>query len=288
MKKLVSVIITTKNEGKNIRRLLKSIKSQTYKSIEVIVVDFGSSDNTKRIARKFTDKVFNAGRERSAQRNYGAQKSHGAYFLFLDADMELTSRVVEDCVRVAAKSSLGVLVIPETTVGNGLIPRIRRFEREMYMGNSEIEVARFFKRDIFFEFGGYDLDLTGPEDYDLPYRVSKKYRIGRAKEYILHHEEGLTLGRLLKKKYYYANKGASYAKKHPELIAKQGTILFRRVYIKNWRKFLLNPFIGTAFVVVRILETIWAVTGYINAVGFIDFVKTMPAVFKKPVIDKLK
>jgi len=55
---LVSIVITTKNEEKNIENCLKSIVNQTYKNIEIIVVDNNSSDSTKEISLKYTDKVF--------------------------------------------------------------------------------------------------------------------------------------------------------------------------------------------------------------------------------------
>jgi len=58
MQDLVSIIITTKNEEKNIENCLKSIKLQTYSNIEIIVVDNNSSDQTKEISQKYTDKVL--------------------------------------------------------------------------------------------------------------------------------------------------------------------------------------------------------------------------------------
>lgn len=281
MDHLVSVIIPAYNEEKNIKRLLMSLKNQSYKNLEIIVVDDGSSDATIEVSKRFTPKIYKEKHaERSVQRNYGAKVSRGEYLVFLDADMELTPKVIEDCVVTVNKSNLKALTIPESTIGDGFIPKIRRFEREMYERDPTIELARFFERKVFFEFGGYDLRLTGPEDYDLPYRISKKYKIGRSKEYILHHEERLTLDKLLKKKFYYASRGALYAQKHPELIPIQGTIIFRKAYLRHWKKFLNDPFIGLAFICVRLLETVWAIAGYISAVGFINFVKTLPKLFK--------
>jgi glycosyltransferase involved in cell wall biosynthesis len=272
----VSIIIPTFNEKKNIGRLLLSIKSQTYKNIETIVVDDGSKDKTVAIAKKYSAKVFSRKHaERSAQRNYGAEKSSGKYLLFLDADMELTELVVERCVKTIIKTKTAGITIAERTVGEGIIPKIRNFEREMYMGDPTIEVPRFFDKKIFFEFGGYDLRLTGPEDYDLPYRIGKKYKLSRTNEYILHHEEGATLMKLLKRKYYYASKGAVYASKHPELIATQGNTLIRGAYFRNWKKFLISPVLGILFISVRILETIWAVAGYISVVGFLGFLRSL-------------
>jgi len=82
------------------------------------------------------------------------------------------------------------------------------------------------------------------------------------------------------KKYYYAKKGAYYAVKHPKLVKIQGTILFRKVYLKNWRKFLGDPITGLTFIAVRFLETIWAIAGFISAVGIFKFVKILGGLFK--------
>ena len=266
MRDKVSIIIPTFNEERNIGRLLVSIKIQTYKNIEVIVVDDESTDKTVEIAKRYNAKVYSRKHsERSAQRNFGAEKSDGEFVFFIDADMELSKRVIEDALGTIDSGKYKLLVIPEKTVGNNFIAKVRAFEREMYMGDLTIEVARFFDKKVFYEFGGYDLDLTGPEDYDLPYRISKKYKIGRSHEYILHHEESATLARLLKRKYYYAREGAKYAKKHPELIFSQGNLLFRAAYLRSWKKFILKPFIGISFIFVRILETLWALAGYVSS-----------------------
>ncbi len=273
---VVSIIIPAKNEEKNIGRLLQSIKKQSYSKIETIVIDDGSLDSTVTVAKKYTKLVFERNHaERSAQRNFGARKANGNYLLFLDADMELTTKVVEDGVKIFKKTNTKAITIAEKTVGDNLIAQIRAFEREMYMNDETIEVARFFDKKVFFEFGGYDLKLTGPEDYDLPYRISKKYKLGRSNQYILHHEEGVTLHKLLKKKYYYASKGALYAKKHPELIKTQGNLFFRKAYFKNWRKFVDAPIIGAFFIFVRILESIWAVAGFVSAVGIMGFFRAI-------------
>lgn len=271
----VSVIITTKNEEKNIGRILQSIKNQSYKNIETVVVDNNSTDKTVEISKEFTSKVYIKGPERSAQRNYGVKQSEGKYVLIVDADMELSDRVVESCLEnIKTKKAL---IVPERTVGGGFMAEVRKFEREMYMGDSTIEVARFFPREVFLEFDGYDLNLTGTEDYDLPKRIMDKYgkeSIGWAKEWILHHESGLTLIKQLKKKYYYASKSALYAKKHPDLVSTQGNMLIRRAYFKNWKKFLQKPHLGIAFVFTKTFETAAAILGFINAVGVIEFIKT--------------
>lgn len=277
MKIKVSVIITTKNSAQTLGKLLQSIIKQTYSNLEIILVDNHSDDETIEIAKKYTKKVFTKGPERSAQRNFGTHKARGEYLLFLDADMELNRNVIKECIELS--NAFKVIVIPEKTVGKGLLQDIRRFEREMYEGNLSVELARFYAKKVFEKSGGFDKKLTGPEDYDLFYRITKKYPAGRIKSYILHHEEGLTLSKLLQKKFYYARQGAYYGEKHPELIKTQGNLLFRKAYLKHWQKFIKNPVIGMSFLFTRILETIFAVAGYISAVGFWHFVKRLFKMF---------
>lgn len=278
----ISIIVPCYNEEKNIGRLLDSINGQTYKNIESIVVD-SSRDKTAKIAKDKGAIVvkFRKRTERSIQRNAGAKKAKGKYLVFLDADMELSPKVIESCVKTISGSKYKALVIPEKTVGNNYLNKIRAFEREMYEGDLSIEVARFFERKVFNEFKGYDEKITGAEDYDLPKRISSKYKIGRSKRYIFHHEEALDLWTQLKKKYYYASKSAIYAKKHPDLVATQGNLLFRKAYFRNWRKFLNSPVLGISFIVVRVLEASAAVLGYISAVGVVEFAKTFVSMFKK-------
>ncbi len=93
MKPLVSAIITTKNEERNIENCLQSIKNQTYpqEKIEIIVVDNHSSDSTGKIAKKFTDKVCNKAPGRSAFRREGHSRNNRAFVGFL-AEERLTLR----------------------------------------------------------------------------------------------------------------------------------------------------------------------------------------------------
>lgn len=264
---LISVIITTKNEEANIKRFLMSLKNQTTKDFETIIVDNHSTDKTVEIANKFTDRIYLKGPERSAQRNLGVEKAKGKYVLIVDADMEFSPGVLGSCLD--SIKNYKALIIPEKTVGNNFMANIRKFEREMYMGDATIEVARFFVKEVFCELGGYDLSLTGTEDYDLPKRIMDKYgrnSIGWAKQWIFHHEDGLTLIKQLKKKFYYAEKSVLYVKKHPDLILIQGNMLIRLAYIRNWKKFLQRPLLASTFVFIKVLENSAAVLGFFKGI----------------------
>jgi glycosyltransferase involved in cell wall biosynthesis len=184
MKPLVSIIITTKNEEKNIGHCLESIKRQTYPAdrIEIIVVDNHSSDATKKTARKFTKKIYDLGPERSAQRNYGMlQKARGKYVMYLDADMILSSTVVEKAVE-RLKGGFVALYIPEVVVGNSYFSRVRRFERSFYDG-TVIDCVRIIEKEAFKKVGGFDPDMTGPEDWDLDKKIRKQGKVAVLEKY---------------------------------------------------------------------------------------------------------
>jgi len=252
---LVSVVLTTKNEEKNIDRFCESVKNQTYSKIELIVVDNNSSDKTQELARKYTDKVYTKGPERSAQRNYAVEVSSGDYVLILDADMELSETVVEECVSTVRENvNIKAIVIPEKTTGEGFWGKCKVLERDFYYleGDPDIEAARFFDKSVFLEMGGYDESISGGgEDWDLPERVYEKYPVRhRIQAFIIHHEGYIKLRDLLKKKFYYAKTAPKYVKKQKVSIIGPKTLFFLRpVFYRHWRLWLNDPVVsvGTWF-----------------------------------------
>ncbi len=266
--RLVSVIVTTKNEEKNISRLLNSIKKQTYFPIEIIVVDNNSTDGTQRVARQFTRKVVNFGPERSAQRNFGIMKSTGKFFIFLDADMELSPKVITDCVDTVSKDKkIGAVVIPEQSIARTFWEKVKAFERSFYVeeGDNTIEAARFFKKEAYTKAGGYDESITGPEDWDLPETVKDLgYKICRIKSKIFHYERISSPISLAKKKFYYALGSHRYIKKRNISIISPKTIYFLRpVFYKKWKKLISNPVLTIAMLIMFLFELGGGGTGYL-------------------------
>jgi len=263
---LVSVIIPTKNSEEFLVDCLESIKKQTYKDVEIIVVDNNSTDRTKKLASKYTKLVFNKGPERSAQRNFGAIKSTGDYLLFIDSDMELSKKAVEECVSKIKKST--GIIIPEKDMGEGFWAKCKALERSFYIGVDWIEAARFFPKEVFYEFKGYDEMQTGTEDSDFPQRIKDKFgenSILRINSFIYHHEGKLSLFDTLKKRLYYAKTSNAYTnrKSNEEYFKKQSSILQRyKLYFSDPRKLFKNPFLGLGVLFMKTLEFgVWGI-GY--------------------------
>lgn len=264
-KPLVSIIITTKNSARTIGKLLKSIKDQSYRRIEIILVDNKSSDNTVGLTKKYTKLVFQKGPERSAQRNFGAKKSSGDYLLFIDSDMVLTKDVVKECVeKITKEKLLGAIVVPEKSFGNGFWTQAKIFEREINEGEDYLEAARFFPKKIFEQFNGYDESLTGPEDWDLPQKILKKYKISRIRSLIFHDEGSHTLLGLARKKYYYGLSAHRYLKNQKMNIINPRIIYFLRPsFYRNWKKLLSHPIQTIGMLIMLSAETVGGGLGYL-------------------------
>jgi glycosyltransferase involved in cell wall biosynthesis len=266
MNPLVSVIIPTKNSEKFLEKCLDSIKNQTYQNIEIIVVDNNSTDKTKEIAQKFTDKVFNRGPERSAQRNFGVSQSDGDYVLIIDSDMVLSERVIESCVeKIQANKNIKGVIIPEESFGEGFWSECKKLERSFYIGVEWMEAARFFRKDIYRKTGGYDESMVGGEDWDLSQRIEKEGKIDRINDFIFHNEGKIDLFKTIKKKFYYAREFTNYAGKNKdgEQFKKQTRIFNRyKLFFSQPKKLFKNPILGFGMLFMKTCEFGFGGAGY--------------------------
>ena len=210
---VVSVIVTTKNEEQNIGACLESLLHQSMPHLEMIVVDNFSEDKTTAIAQEYGAKIFQFGPERSAQRNFGVEKSKGKYILYLDADMRLYPKVIEECVnRCEADAEITGIYIPEIIVGKGFWIKVRRFERSFYDG-TVIDAVRFVPKTVFQKVGGFDILFTGPEDWDFDKKIRGLGKTIVAEANLEHDEGNFDFQHYLGKKSYYSKGFNMYTEK---------------------------------------------------------------------------
>lgn len=267
---LVSVIIPTKNSARTLDKCLKSIQDQTYPNIEIILVDNNSTDNTKEIAKKYTNKVFNKGPERSAQTNYGVKKSSGEYVYKIDSDFILEKEVVAQCIQKIKEGCDAVVVhnSPDTSVS--WIAKVRKFEVDMYKYDITHSSARFVSKEVYQAINGFNEQITAGEDYDFQNKLNRAgYKTGFIDAEALHLGEPKYLIPHLKKYFDYGKDFINFQKENKEESSKQ-LGLFRSVYFKHWKKFIMNPFMSILFICYTALKYLSGGLGFAYAKIFIN------------------
>lgn len=132
----LSVIILTKNEAKRIKTCLESVKWAE----EIIVVDDQSTDETVKIARQYTDKVFiNKMKDFSSQREFALRHAQGNWVLYVDADERVTPALRAEVLEITRNDSG-----KNTAIAAYFVPR-----RNIFLGKEQKvdKVERLFKRE---------------------------------------------------------------------------------------------------------------------------------------------
>lgn len=267
----VSVIVPTRNSIRTIEDTLKSIKNQTYKNTETIVVDQESTDGTLELAKKYTNKVLTNKPDSfysapPVSRNMGAKVSKGKYIFNIDSDMRLSKNLVEACVNKMEKDNkILALKVHEKDIGEGFWSRAKKLERRFYVGFDVIEAARFIRKSAFDRLGGYDESLRSAEDWDMSKRIESEGKIDDVKPFITHNLGKMSYWYQIKKKFDYGLTIESILKKHKFNTKKMTEMVVREVYFKNWKLFLQDPIGTLGFLILRPSELVAYVAGLIWA-----------------------
>ena len=261
---LVSIIIPTLNSGQYLEKCLKSIKSQSYKNVEIIVVDNCSSDNTRIIATKYADMCLIKGPERSAQINFGVRKSSGKYIYRVDSDFVLDECVVEDSVRKCENEYFDAVCVQNFSDPNvSFWSKVRKLERDCYADEQLNIAASFLRRDVFEAINGFDEELVAGDDYDLHNRIIKGgYKITRIEAVELHLGEPRSLQDIARKHYYYGKTLVNFVKKNRGTASNQLSPL-RPGFAKNWKKFLKQPDVTVGFFIYQFVRSFSAGVGFL-------------------------
>ena len=265
---LVSIIIPTYNSGKTIAQCLQSIKTQTHKNIETLIIDGGSTDNTLKIAEDFGCKIFVLnGKERSPSINFGMGKSIGKYVYRVDSDVIIDSNLVKEALykcEVEGYDAISVFWSPDSTIS--FWAKVRKLEKDCYKEDLLYSGARFFRRDVFESIGGFDENLVAGEDYDLYNRLAKTtFKIGIIKSQELHIGEPKSILNIIRKNYYYGKTLKHFLNQNKVKGLKQISPM-RGPLLRNWKKFLMHPVLLIGFIIYEILVYSSSITGLVVSV----------------------
>lgn len=212
---LVSVIIPSKNSRRTIADCLSSVISQSYKPVEIIVVDSFSTDSTKEIAERMGALVMSYGGGRSAQKNLGAKYAKGKYLYFVDADFILEPDVITNCVE-AIEGADGVVIRNQDIARGSRASRLIAARRKVLSYDPLNVAVRFVRKEVFDRLGGFDSDLYVAMDTDFHRRFllrGFKMQYSHAREW--HLGSPVNLKGLLEHNLYYSPNLLKSTSKHP-------------------------------------------------------------------------
>lgn len=187
---LVSVVIATYNMGQHLPHAITSVLEQTYRNLELHIVDDGSTDNTREVVARFNaDPRLNYIRQSNAgqtvAKNRGIAESRGELIAFCDADdLWKPDKLTLQVPLFAARASVGLVysnvcvLLPDGTI----VPNEQAIERPsgvvldaLFKYNFVPFGTAIVRRSCIEELGSFDVSLRMSIDWEMWLRVATRY-----------------------------------------------------------------------------------------------------------------
>jgi glycosyltransferase involved in cell wall biosynthesis len=200
----VSVIIPAYNRYAYIRRAIESVLNQSYKDIELIVVDDGSTDNTREILEDYEPRMLllehegGANKGQSAAINLGLQNAQGEYIAILDSDdCWETNKIELQIAYLQQNPDVGLVY------GNGIaVDENGEYLYDIYKPNHEeknipssllvdcyffVPTNSLFRAEILELTGGFDESLRTAQDHDMGIRIAEVTKLAYINNSLFHY-----------------------------------------------------------------------------------------------------
>ena len=194
MNNLVSIVTPTFNRAYILTTAIKSILSQTYKNWEMIIIDDGSTDNTKELVLSFEDKrikyLYQKNAGPSAARNKAPLTAKGEWIAYLDSDNELLPNYLEVMIDWITKNPSALYVLPkgrrtlELYENDKLVKLIDDTEdfpknltiKDIFMRKLHFDVNGFMhSRRIFEEGIRWDEKISRMEEWEFVMQIGERH-----------------------------------------------------------------------------------------------------------------
>lgn len=207
---LVSVYITNYNYAKYIRTSIESVLNQTLQNFELLIIDDGSTDNSKDIIEEYRDQpgisiIYQQNKGLNVTNNIAMRASHGKYIMRLDADDFLEPQALETMSNVLESDPELGLVFPDYYYvdGNGEITGEERrhdFEKEVSLYDQPAHGAcTMIRLEFLRDLGGYNESFTCQDGYDLWIKFIMHHKVTNVKQPLFsyrRHGQNLTTNEL--------------------------------------------------------------------------------------------
>jgi len=250
---LVSVVIPAYNEARYISQCIESLLNQTYSSLEIVIVDDGSQDNTVAIIEEYVNnpdfkypvkilKQKNSGP--GAARNLGAKKARGEILILVDADMVFDKNYIKELIKpIISGKEIGTFhkqeLVRNITNIWARCWSLNRMPKHIDRSN----IFRAIKREVFLSSGGFNPN-RGYFDDDLGSILGKQAK--GVQKAVCYHNNPETLLEVFSHSQWV---GASFIQDIKTLVG----------YIKNFKKYFvigLISFVGFVIILQYFLNSI--------------------------------
>lgn len=196
----ISVVVPTYNHARYVAEGVRSILAQNYANLEVLVVDDGSTDNTREVMAQFGEPVryiWQANRGLSGARNSGIEAATGEYIALLDADDFWEPNFLATVLPILeADRTLGAVHTgsrfvdrdgkPLLQQNNVTVPADQMYDR-LIDGEFFAADAVLVRRECFEQVGLFDEKLRASEDWDMWLRVARAFRFAGIPDALLNY-----------------------------------------------------------------------------------------------------
>jgi glycosyltransferase involved in cell wall biosynthesis len=200
----VSVVVATHNQARWLGEAIESVRAQSFRDWELVVVDDGSTDDTAAVAARFADDpriryLAEPHRERAAARNRGIAATTGRLVAFLDADdVWLPEKLARQVAAIAARPDAVLCYTPARYVDEAGRPLpVRKPPRavagdvfpRLVRANLFILASVLVRRACLLDAGCFDATLAvyGCEDWDLWLRLTRRWPVVVVDEELTHY-----------------------------------------------------------------------------------------------------
>lgn len=198
----VAAIIPCYNHGRFLAESIESVLNQTYQDVELVVVNDGSTDETRAVAASFGERIRYLEHENQglcASRNKAIEATDSRYLAFLDADDQWhPDKLARQIPLLEADEDVGLVhtdgfVLTEQGMGERILARAepaglsgKLFER-LLMGNPILGPSVVVRRSCLEKVGLFDEHLGGCGDWDLWLRICRRWKAVYVPEPLLYY-----------------------------------------------------------------------------------------------------
>lgn len=181
---MLSIIIPTLNEEKNLSSLLPAIRQEGVENLEIVIADAGSTDKTREIAESFGCIISEGGLPADG-RNKGVLKAKGDIFLFLDADLKLSKGFVKNSLEEFTNKKLDIASFAIFPLKNSIY--LNPLTMNLFYNFPQILLNKIFpmgamgimaRREVFEKVRGFDKTIKLAEDHCFVQDAAKLGRFG--------------------------------------------------------------------------------------------------------------